>query len=83
MSKVKLFLISLYRSTALRIWLMGTLIYSMFSVCPFCGKNACPGNFGTAALVGSIFAFGKAVLSKGKRLFLYLFSKKRRERFYE
>jgi len=79
MNKVKLFLIRLYRSTALRIWLIGTLIYSTFSVCPFCGKNACPGNFAAAALVGSVFAFGKSVLNKTKCLFIYLFNRKRKE----
>ena len=49
-------LLKFYRNNTLRYWIMTSSIYSMSSVCPCCGKQICPVNFGVSALVGGLFA---------------------------
>jgi hypothetical protein len=77
MWRIKIFLLNLWRNTALRIWLAGTLVYSMFSVCPCCGQRTCPGNFGAAALLGGIGAFISVGLNKVKQLLTGVFQKEK------
>jgi len=77
MRKIKIFLVSLWHSMALRTWLGVTLIYSMFSVCPCCGQRSCPGSFSAAALLGGIAAFISVSFNKGKQLLTGLFRKKK------
>ncbi|MGA2915410.1 MAG: hypothetical protein ABSE89_05230 [Sedimentisphaerales bacterium] len=61
----------IYHSSFLRWWLMISATYSASSVCPYCGKPACPAGFSVAALIGFLFAsFGSA----GKYIWRKLYS---------
>lgn len=40
----------------LGLWLAFTGVYTMFSVCPFCGQIGCPVGTGSAGVVGGFFA---------------------------
>lgn len=46
--------IAIFKSSMLRWWFMITVIYSVSSTCPCCGKQACPVGFGGAAIVGGV-----------------------------
>lgn len=37
-------------------WLGFTSLYAAFSVCPFCGQQACPVGIGSASIIGVFFA---------------------------
>ena len=76
MRRIKNILLNPWRNTAMRMWLAVTLIYSMFSVCPCCGQQTCPGSFGAATLLGGIVAFITVSLNKGKQLLVWLFRKR-------
>ncbi len=58
MNGLKQKLHKLYRNNTLRYWFTTSTIYTMSSVCPFCGKQICPTNFGISAIVGGFFALG-------------------------
>jgi tartrate dehydratase alpha subunit/fumarate hydratase class I-like protein len=46
-------------------WLGFSSIYALFTVCPFCGRQACPAGIVSAGVVGSFFTF---LLQAWKRL---------------
>ena len=52
----------------LRSWAMTSLVYSVASVCPCCGKQGCPTGFGISALVGGILTFLGAMFAGLKRI---------------
>jgi hypothetical protein len=37
-------------------WLGLSMLYAMFAVCPFCGRQGCPVGMGGAGLIGGVFA---------------------------
>jgi hypothetical protein len=50
-------------------WFGFTVLYAMFSVCPFCGQQGCPVGLASAGTVG---AFLSLCLQDWKRLFIFI-----------
>ncbi|MCK4504131.1 MAG: hypothetical protein KAW14_00825 [Candidatus Aegiribacteria sp.] len=50
-------------------WFGFAVLYSMFSVCPFCGQQGCPVGLASAGTVGAFFAL---CFQDWKRLFIFI-----------
>jgi hypothetical protein len=53
-------------------WFAFSGLYSMFAVCPFCGRVGCPVGAGSAGLVGGFFAL---CMQNWKTFFKFIYSK--------
>lgn len=61
-------------------WFGFTGLYSMFAVCPFCGRQGCPVGLASAGTVGAFFAL---CVQDWRLLFRFLRNKLRKEKTEE